>query len=177
MRCSFQGIRVTWLHMLCLLGWASLAGLSASLLLALEGDALQRRPQLIVRPDRVDLGVVTHGAVVPFSLELTHNESSPIQVSSVTTSCGCLSAGFKPTVLQSGESLKLPFSFATEGSTSGRVFRSIRVIAKNIDQEFSDTQVVVSVEAEVVMGKGIASVEGAKVAAVPLGRSLEGVSH
>lgn len=91
----------------------------------------QSRARVLITPDNQDLGTVIYGDVRETFFEIENNTDRVVNLTRVSTSCGCTKAFPEKDVLQPGETIKMKVTFdpAVHGDATdvGKLTRTIYV--------------------------------------------------
>lgn len=92
----------------------TLASMGYTTIYDLEGGTQAYREQrvgLMLQPDSQDLGTVVYGDIATTTFTLTNNTPQPLNITKVSTSCGCTSASVEHESLEPYESTTVNVSF------------------------------------------------------------------
>lgn len=108
-----------------------------------------KAPQLQLEANVIDLGEVVEGEIVTRQVSLANDGSAPLEIFSVSTSCGCTTASFDTSIVQPGEQAVLTVEYDSgahdiEGNAS--VHRQIFIASNDPDHP----ELVIDLRAEVV---------------------------
>lgn len=104
-------------------------------------------PELLIKPQKIDLGKVSQGSKVPFTFSVTNSTSSNIDSINVQTSCGCtLVDSVFASTLSANDSRKVTGTFDTS-HTRGR--KSSHILIKWPGQH-GPADKIISISADVI---------------------------
>lgn len=92
----------------------TLASMGYTTIYDLEGGTQayrERRVGVMLQPDSQDLGTVVYGDIATTTFTLTNNTPQPLNITKVSTSCGCTSASVERESLKPYESTTVNVSF------------------------------------------------------------------
>ncbi|PIZ64576.1 hypothetical protein CO051_02610 [Candidatus Roizmanbacteria bacterium CG_4_9_14_0_2_um_filter_39_13] len=118
----------------------TLASMGYSTIYDLEGGTQTYREQrvgVLLQPDSQDLGTVIYGDIAKTTFTLTNNTPQPLNITKVSTSCGCTSASVERESLKPYESTTVNISFDPavhkDDTDLGDLTRTIFIETDNLD--------------------------------------------
>jgi hypothetical protein len=81
-------------------------------------------PKLIIKSDFIDFGEIESGAMAKVVFEFENAGNAPLEITSITPSCGCTVAKSDKTLYKPGEKGQIPVSFNSSGYV-GRTTKSL----------------------------------------------------
>ncbi|MDW7754528.1 MAG: DUF1573 domain-containing protein [Brevefilum sp.] len=106
------------------------------------------QPEIKLETDQIDLGEIAAGEVIERDVRLTNEGEGPLEILSVSTSCGCTTASLDATTLLPGESALLMIRYdssAHDIDADGSVHRQIFIATNDPNQP----EVVINLTADV----------------------------
>ncbi len=100
----------------------------------LLGACVSYQPSIILEEDQLNLGDVINGEILTFELTVSNQGNSPLEVESVSTSCGCTTATLEPMTIQPGEKgiLHIEFDSGAHGpELTGELVRQIFIVSND----------------------------------------------
>jgi len=100
----------------------------------LLGACVSYQPSIILEEDQLNLGDVINGEILTFELTVSNQGNSPLEVESVSTSCGCTTATLEPMTIQPGEKgiLHIEFDSGAHGpELTGELVRQIYIVSND----------------------------------------------
>jgi hypothetical protein len=94
-------------------------------------------PQIDVETEQVDLGEVTNGEIVEWDMLLSNTGNAPLEIQSVSASCGCTTATVDRTLILPGEEaiLHVRFDSGAHGpDLVGEFSRQIFIASNDADR-------------------------------------------
>ncbi len=109
----------------------SIAFLAAVLLVGMTAICTLSAPMISVDESEVDFGIVAEGTFVTHRFMLTNIGDATLEVSDVSTTCGCSTATLSTQTLQPGESVELEAILDTFGEGGRTVMKMFYVISND----------------------------------------------
>jgi len=109
-----------------------------------------KAPQLRLEADEIDLGEVVVGEIVLRRVRLKNAGDAPLEIFSVSTSCGCTTASIDTTTIPPGEQALLTIEYdsgAHDVESNASVHRQIFIASNDPDQP----EMVIDLRAELVL--------------------------
>jgi hypothetical protein len=100
----------------------------------LLGACVSYQPSIILEEDHFNFGDVINGEIVTYELIVSNQGNSPLEVESVSTSCGCTTATLEPMTIQPGEkgTLHIEFDSGAHGpELTGELVRQIFIVSND----------------------------------------------
>ena len=100
----------------------------------LLGACVSYQPSIILEEDQLNLGDVINGEILTYELTVSNQGNSPLEVESVSTSCGCTTATLEPMTIQPGEKgiLHIEFDSGAHGpELTGELVRQIYIVSND----------------------------------------------
>jgi hypothetical protein len=100
----------------------------------LLGGCISYQPSIILEESQLNLGNVINGEILTFELTVSNQGNSPLEIESVSTSCGCTTASLEPMTIQPGEkgTLHIEFDSGAHGpELTGELVRQIFIVSND----------------------------------------------
>jgi len=100
----------------------------------LLGACVSYQPSIILEEDYFNFGDVINGEIMTYELTVSNKGNSPLEIESVSTSCGCTTATLEPMTIQPGEkgTLHIEFDSGAHGpELTGKLVRQIFIVSND----------------------------------------------
>lgn len=111
------------------------------------------QPEIQIDPLQIELGEVVEGEIVKREVRLTNGGNEPLEILSISTSCGCTEASLDSTTIPPGEDVTLIIEYdsgAHEVDADVSIYRQIFIASNDPNQP----EVIIDLTADVLNDSG-----------------------